>query len=175
MLRLAITLSCGALAAVALSTDASAAGRGFTPAAPARVARMRHPGLHPVPGVRPWRGAAHRPYGRHQRGLGWDGGGYSWPGYDGGYGAGGGVTVVERQAEAPRLVDPDAFENLTERAGIRRSPTPEPTIYRLEGPRMRPIARVIRIAGGDDAKGGAPRNRFAHAETGALLLTVPGR
>lgn len=174
MLRLAITLSSGVFAVVAMSTGASAAGRGYAPAGPARVAPMRAPILHPAPGVRPWRGAAHRPDGRYRRELGWDGSGYPWPWMDGGYGATGGVSVIERQAEAPPS-DPDSFENLTTRAGIRRSPTPEPTIYRLEGPRSRPVTRVIRIAGGDEPRGGSPRNRFAHAETGALLLTVPGR
>jgi len=173
MLRFAITLTCGVCAAVALCGEASAAGRGFSPAAPARMAPMRPPAIHPVPGIRPWRAAGHRPYGRHRRGFGWDGAGYPWPWADG-YGSAGGVTVIEKQAEAPRPVDPDAFENLPVRAGIRSAPTPEPTIYRLEGPRSRPVARIIRVSGGDEAQRG-PRSRFAHAETGALLLTVPRR
>lgn len=173
MLRLAITLSCGVCVAGALAPEAFAAGRSFAPAAPARMAPMRPPAVHPGPGVRPWRGAAHRPFGRYHRRFDGDGYGDPWAWPDG-YGAGGGVTVIERQAEASRPIDPDAFENLTVRAGIRAAPTPEPTIYRIEGPRLRPVARVIRVAGGDEA-GATPRSRFAHAETGALLLTVPRR
>ncbi|UZF94177.1 hypothetical protein [Bosea sp. NBC_00550] len=173
MPRLAITLSCSFFVAATLSTSVFAAGRSFGPAAPVGIGHGR-PGLaHPHPGVRPWRGADRRAYGRHHRQLGWGGFDYpwAWPGFDT---ASGGVTVIERQAEAPKPIDPYAFENLMPRAGIRPSPTPEPTIYRLEGPRSRPTARVIRIAGADDARDGA-RSRFAHAETGALLLTVPRR
>jgi hypothetical protein len=57
--------------------------------------------------------------------------------------------------------------------GIARSPTPEPTLYRLEGRRDRPATRVIRISDPEPRQG--RRTRFAHAETGALLLVVPGR
>ncbi|CAH1677492.1 conserved exported hypothetical protein [Hyphomicrobiales bacterium] len=173
MLRLAIILSCGVCAAATLSAGASAAGRGLGPGTPARMVPMRPHVVHPVLGGRPWRGAVHRHRGWRDRGVGWGDFGYPWPWYDGS-GTAGGVTVIERQPEAPRPVDPDAFENLTARAGIRPAPTPEPTIYRLEGPRSRPTARVIRVGGSDAALGGA-RSRFAHAETGALLLTVPGR
>lgn len=56
--------------------------------------------------------------------------------------------------------------------GIPRSPTPTPTLYRIEGRRDRPVTRVIRI-GGAESRG--LRERYAHAETGALLLRVPGR
>ena len=59
------------------------------------------------------------------------------------------------------------------RMGIARSPTPEPTLYRLEGRRDRPATRVIRISDPEPRQG--RRMRFAHAETGALLLIVPGR
>lgn len=173
MLRLAIILSCGVCAAVVVSAGAFAAGRGLGPGTPAGMAPTRPFLVHPVLGVRPWRGAANRPYGRRGHGAGWDDFGYPWPWYDGS-GTAGGVTVIDRQPEAPRPIDPDAFENLTARAGVRPAPTPEPTIYRLEGPRSRPVARIIRVAGGDEAQKG-PRSRFAHAETGALLLTVPRR
>lgn len=184
MLRLAIILSCGVLAAIASSTGSLAAERGFAPGlprvapmrAPFLVAPTRVPVLQPALGVRPWRGAGHRPYGWRQRRFDRDSYGYPSPWYDGGYGAAsGGVTVIERQAETPRAVDPDAFENLTVRSGILSPPVPEPTIYRLEGPRARPVTRVIRVTGGDEVRMGSARSRFAHAETGALLLTVPGR
>lgn len=73
----------------------------------------------------------------------------------------------------PRGSDPDSFENLPVRMGIVRAPTPEPTIYRLEGRRDRPATRVIRI--NEPELKQSRRSRFAHAETGALLLIVPGR
>ncbi|KRE00099.1 hypothetical protein ASE63_08345 [Bosea sp. Root381] len=74
---------------------------------------------------------------------------------------------------SPRWIDRNSFENMPVRAGIVREPTPEPTTYRLEGRPDRPVTRVIRIAGADSQQG--KRSRFAHAETGALLLVVPGR
>lgn len=75
---------------------------------------------------------------------------------------------------APRAVDgPRGFSALPARAGIPRPPTPDPTIYRIEGPRDRPVARVIRLSELEPA--GAARSRHVHGETGALLLTVPGR
>lgn len=58
--------------------------------------------------------------------------------------------------------------------GIARSPTPEPTLYRIEGRRDRPVTRVIRI-GDAEPRTRSPRDRYAHAETGALLLVVPLR
>ncbi|HEY5794120.1 MAG TPA: hypothetical protein VIU82_03820 [Bosea sp. (in: a-proteobacteria)] len=72
-----------------------------------------------------------------------------------------------------RWVDPNSFENMPVRMGIVRAPTPEPTIYRLEGRRDRPATRVIRIS--EPEPPNRRRSRFAHAETGALLLIVPGR
>lgn len=175
MSRLAITLSCGFFVAATLSTGAWAAGRSGGHAAPVSIGHGRAIAGYPVRGVRPWRGAVRGVHGWHHRRFGWNSPGYDWPWYDaGGATASGGVTVIEQQAEALQTIDPDAFENLPVRAGIQRSPTPEPTIYRLEGPRSRPVARIIRIGGADDAREGA-RSRYAHAETGALLLTVPRR
>lgn len=88
-------------------------------------------------------------------------------------GAGGGQTVSTDGDASPGWVDRNAFETMPVRLGIMRSPTPEPTIYRLEGRRDRPATRVIRISEAEPR--GAKRSRFAHAETGALLLVVPGR
>lgn len=183
MSRLAITLSCGFFVAATLSTGVWAAGRGLGPAAPMSIGHGRvlagHPVqvVRPVQGFRPWRGAGRGALGWHHRRFGWNSPGYSWPGYGFDYGFDaptGGVTIVEQQAEPTQPIDPNSFENLMPRAGIQPSPTPEPTIYRLEGPRSRPVTRIIRIAGADDAREGA-RSRYAHAETGALLLTVPRR
>lgn len=78
------------------------------------------------------------------------------------------------ESEGPRRwIDRNSFENLPARTGIARAPTPEPTLYRIEGRRDRPVTRVIRIGEPEPRQG--RRSRFAHAETGALLLTVPGR
>jgi len=103
--------------------------------------------------------------------------GDAWPWYDPGVPMGG-VTIVEREVEAPPA-DPYSFENLRARTGIRPAPTPEPAIYRLEGPRERPVTRVVPITGTELARPGGgeapPHSRVAHAETGALLLTVPSR
>lgn len=71
-----------------------------------------------------------------------------------------------------RWVDRNSFETMPVRMGIARAPTPEPTLYRLEGRPGRPATRVIRIS---DPEPQGRRSRFAHAETGALLLTVPRR
>ncbi len=172
-----VGLSCGLLITAALSAGmASAAGRGagFGASAPAsvRVAPIHRNFVRPERAGGHWRGAEHGSRrGWHRR--------WSWagPGYVGPWSypdpSGTTIAVIERRPESVRPVDPDAFENLTARTGIRREPTPEPTIYRLEGPRQRPVARVIRIDAAD-AQGGR-RTRFAHAGTGALLLTVPGR
>ncbi|KPF71690.1 hypothetical protein IP69_05940 [Bosea sp. AAP35] len=75
--------------------------------------------------------------------------------------------------DAIRPVDRRSFEHMPVQVGIVRPPTPEPTLYRLEGRRDRPATRVIRI--NDPEPRDARRSRFAHAETGALLLTVPRR
>lgn len=77
------------------------------------------------------------------------------------------VTLQERRGP----VDLNAFEHMRVQTGIAASPTPEPTIYQIEGPRDRPVARVIRIGAAEPRDG--VRSRYAHAETGALLLTVP--
>ena len=74
---------------------------------------------------------------------------------------------------SPVRVDRDAYETMPVRVGILREPTPEPTLYRLEGRPERPATRVIRITNTDSRQG--RRSRFAHAETGALLLAVPAR
>lgn len=81
------------------------------------------------------------------------------------------IVLDEREPAAPR--DPHSFDGMPVRLGIARSPTPEPTLYQIEGPRDRPVTRAIRIADAEPA--GGKRSRFMHAETGALLLTVPGR
>lgn len=78
----------------------------------------------------------------------------------------------EREA-VPRPVDRRSFEHFPVQIGIAPAPTPEPTLYRIEGRRDRPATRVIRIS--DPEPRDARRSRFAHAETGALLLTVPRR
>lgn len=75
--------------------------------------------------------------------------------------------------DAERPVDRQSFEHMLVRMGIARAPTPEPTLYRLEGRPDRPATRVIRINDPEPRQG--RRTRFAHAETGALLLIVPGR
>ena len=81
--------------------------------------------------------------------------------------------ALSREGDGPqRWVDRNAFESMPVRMGIARAPTPEPTLYRLEGRRDRPATRVIRIS---DPEPQGRRSRFAHAETGALLLTVPRR
>lgn len=84
---------------------------------------------------------------------------------------GGGTSSHAIEIERP--VDRHSFEHMPVRMGIARSPTPEPTLYRLEGRRDRPATRVIRISDPESRQG--RRTRFAHAETGALLLIVPGR
>lgn len=173
MSRLAIALSCGFCVAASLSTGTWAAGRGGGHGIAVSIGHGRAIVGHPIQAARAWRGAGRGARGWHHRRFGGNSLGYDWPWYDVG-GPTGGVSVIEQQAEAPQTIDPDAFENLPVRAGIQRSPTPEPTIYLLEGPRSRPVARIIRIGGADDARGGA-RSRYAHAETGALLLTVPRR
>ena len=85
--------------------------------------------------------------------------------------AGGGTS--SHAIETTRPVDRNSFEHMPVRIGIARSPTPEPTLYRLEGRPDRPATRVIRINDPEPRQG--RRTRFAHAETGALLLVVPGR
>jgi hypothetical protein len=178
MPRLAVTLSCVILAA-GLSSAASAAGPvgAWGGSSPRSVAG---PHLRATPHFRaakPWRAPGHPAYGRHHRRSGLVAFGDVWPWYDLGMPMGG-VTIVERQAEAAPI-DPYSFENLRARTGIRPAPTPEPTIYRLEGPRERPVTKIIPIVGTGTARpsGGEAggRSRVAHAETGALLLTVPSR
>lgn len=156
-----IGLVCGAGLSALVAQGAQAAGRGgpgWAPAAPAKAghaARLARDG-----------GPRHG----HTR---WVWGGYPatwlWPD-----GSGQSVAVIVPPPPPRRPpIDRKSFENLQARAGIRNSPMPEPTLYRLEGPRSNPAARVIRIAGADQDS--PRRSRFAHAETGALMLTVPGR
>lgn len=177
MSRLVVTLACALFASAGLfMPTASAAGRSIAPAATAApgfarpVMGWNHRAMPAMRPAGPWR--AGRGHLRHHRGLDW--GGAGWPWLDTMMMPGPGMTVVERQAPELMPVDPDAFENLPARSGIQRGPTPEPTIYRLEGPASRPVARVIRMAGGD-GRGSSVRSRSAHAETGALLVTVPRR
>lgn len=157
-----IGLSCGALLAALGCQDAQAAGRGPAGWQP------------PAASVRPAPHGARLAHGNpHRRGATrWVWGGYPatwlWPD-----GSGQSVTIVAPPPVRRPAIDRRSFENLQARAGIRNAPTPEPSLYRLEGPRSNPGVRVIRVAGADE---GAPqRSRFAHAETGALMLTVPGR
>ncbi|WP_376986957.1 hypothetical protein [Bosea sp. R86505] len=93
-------------------------------------------------------------------------------GYPGAWGGPSG-GISSHALDAPRPVDRQSFEHMPVRMGIARAPTPEPTLYRLEGRRDRPATRVIRISDPEPRQG--RRTRFAHAETGALLLIVPGR
>ncbi|WP_156639888.1 hypothetical protein [Bosea sp. PAMC 26642] len=83
------------------------------------------------------------------------------------------AILREAEPEPEKPVDRNSFAYLPARTGIPYPPTPDPILIRLEGRRDRPVSRVIRIAGAESGKG--PRSRFAHAPTGALLLTVPGR
>ncbi len=177
MPRLAVTLSC-ILVAAGLSSAASAAGRGGGPGLPAvPMAGPRLHGAPPIRAARPWHMSGQHAQGRHHRRAPSLAFGDPWPWYGPGVPTGG-VTIVERQAEAPPI-DPYSFENLRPRTGIRPAPTPEPAIYRLEGPRDRPVTRVIPIVSSEAAQPAgrelASRSRVAHAETGALLLTVPSR
>jgi hypothetical protein len=162
MLRAAfggLALMLGAL--TCLPHDVSAAGRG------------QGVGVHH--GVTGWRGPGPRiqharPHGRHghvrHRGR-----------FLGGPGLVGHApfapSVATRASEVRRTApaDPFAFANLPVRMGIPYPPRPEPTLYRIEGRRDRPVVRVIRIAD-RQARG---MTRGLHAETGALLLTVPER
>lgn len=139
------------------------------PAAETRHAGIRHVGTH-HPGTRfaGSRDDGGRHWRRGGRGL------FTSAGYLGPWsypaGSGGGQAVASDGDASQGWVDRNSFENMPVRMGIMRSPTPEPTIYRLEGRRDRPATRVIRI---NDPEPQGRRSRFAHAETGALLLTVP--
>lgn len=165
---LALTLG----AAVCAPDVVSAMGRG--PGSNARpVAGAPNSALAPKSPVLRDHGRWRRDAGHHRRGrIGHRFfGGPSLYGYDPGFQ----ITTIfagEIEAEPPRPVDPLAFANLPIRAGIPTPPTPEPTLYRIEGRRDRPATRIIRI--GDAERAGA-RTRHRHTETGALLLTVPGR
>lgn len=65
-----------------------------------------------------------------------------------------------------------SFDSMPVRIGIARAQTPEPTLYRLEAQRDRAATRVIAI---NDPEPQGRRSRFAHAETGALLLLTSRR
>lgn len=170
------TFRLGLLLAVLFAPLAEAAGpgaRGFagpksvSPAVSslhhrtARLATLRHAAPR-ARGERHWR--------RPGRGL-FASAGYLGPWI---YPAGSGSAhALSTDGDAPqREVDRTSFEHMPVRMGIVRAPTPEPTLYRLEGRRDRPATRVIRIGDPEPRQG---RSRFAHAETGALLLVVPGR
>jgi len=177
MLLRTVTISCGLMLAGFLSAaEANAAppgpGRSFAPPNQMRAAMGGRHGFVP-------RAVGHRNF-RHgvrrdgfRRDLGFAGGlGFYGPFYP----FDDNRTVIlreEQMQEPPKVVDRNSFEYLPARMGIMRSPTPEPTIYRIEGPRDRPMTRIIRINDPEPRNG--RRSRFAHAETGALLLTVPGR
>ena len=176
MPRLAVTLSCIVLAA-GLSSAASAAGPvGAWGGSPTRS--FAGPHLRGAPSFRvakPWRAPSHLAYGRHSRRSSPVTFGDVWPWYGPDVPMGG-VTIIERQAEAPPI-DPYSFENLRARTGIRPAPTPEPTLYRLEGPRERPETKIDPILGAGPVRPSdrevSGRSRVAHAERGALVLTVP--
>ncbi len=167
-----IGLSCGLLLAANLSLDPALAGGRGGGAGPraTSTASIHHPEMRAFRS-NPRAARADFRRGRHHR-WAWGGPGYvdHWLFYPPGSSAT--VAVIAHPAEPAPPVDADSFENLTARAGMRRGPPPEPTIYRLEGPRLRPAARVIRIGAAEPA---GRRTRYAHAETGALLLTVPRR
>ncbi|CAN5262853.1 hypothetical protein BH10PSE8_BH10PSE8_15060 [soil metagenome] len=117
---------------------------------------------------------------RHQGGRHWSRdrrGVFTSAGYLGPWASSTGATsshALSSDGDGPqRWVDRNAFETMPVRMGIARAPTPEPTLYRIEGRRDRPATRVIRISDPEPPQG--RRSRFAHAETGALLLTVPRR
>ncbi|PTM42512.1 hypothetical protein [Bosea sp. 124] len=127
-----------------------------------RTAAVRHAWVR-APGERHWR--------RSGRGL-FTSAGYLGPWID----PAAGRSWHERGSDGDdrqQAIDHNSFESMPVRMGILRAPTPQPTIYRLEGRRDRPATRVIRISDPEPSQG--RRSRFAHAETGALLLTVPGR
>lgn len=179
MPRLAVTLSSIVLAA-GLSSAAGAAGPVGGAQGSSAPRTVAGPHLRAVPSfraARPWRMPGHLAHGRRHHRGGVVTFGDAWPWYDPGVSMGS-VAIVEREAGAP-LADPYSFENLRARTGIRPAPTPEPAIYRLEGPRERPVTRVVPIAGTELARpsdeSASARSRVAHAETGALLLTVPSR
>lgn len=155
----------GALVAMPIGQGLAAGGRG------GGVGAMPLPsGLHTRHDVvRPARGSAfhHRRHGAGPYGyapfLPAKEGFLSYPA---GYMRGDEMPLT-RRAPSP-APDPDSFEGMRVRVGIARAPTPDPTLYRLVGPRERPATRVVRLA--QEQAG-----RHRHAETGALLLTVPRR
>lgn len=130
----------------------------------------------PAPLAKPHHGLSRHAMLRGQQHRGWRRGAQGWESflpfddgflsYPAGYMRGDEIPLTRRAPSPP--ADPDSFEGMPVRVGIPRAPTPEPTLYRLEGSRSRPVVRVIRVA---DAQPG----RYSHGETGALLLTVPPR
>lgn len=170
------TIICLGLMLAGLSLPAvPAAAQSVGPHHAARVgaAQNHHRGaaIHPRMSHDRWlRSDAGRWRGEH-RGRGFGQGVWTPVGYGPWSVAGGGTS--SHAIEAPRPVDRNSFEHMPVRMGIARSPTPEPTLYRLEGRRDRPATRVVRISDPEPRQG--RRSRFAHAETGALLLVVPGR
>lgn len=97
-------------------------------------------------------------------------GGY-WPGY--GLPVSQPLVAASHLGEADPAVDRDSFARVPVLAGIAPAPTPVPTVYTIAGPRDRPVTRAVRLTEAEPA--GGQRTRFVHAETGALLLTVPRR
>jgi hypothetical protein len=96
---------------------------------------------------------------------------YYGPAFD--YGPAGVVAIAPPIVATLPPEEANSFAALPARTGIPYPPRPEPTLYRIEGPRDRPVTRVIRLS--DLELDDARRTRHVHAETGALLLTVPGR
>ncbi|MDP3410965.1 hypothetical protein [Bosea sp. (in: a-proteobacteria)] len=179
----ATTIGLGLLAALLLTpltpVEAEAAGAAARPSATASKAiGSGASGIHQVSRNR-WGGAdGHRIRGhRHAYGHGHGSvrlGALGYPGPSTNpVSARSSHRLSDPGLEPERAIDRRSFEHMPVRIGIVRGPTPEPTLYRLEGRRDRPATRVIRINDPEPRDG--RRSRFAHAETGALLLIVPGR
>lgn len=173
------TIRLGFLLSVLLAplgvAEAAGPGAGSFASAPKSV-RPVAPGIHQRVSRSHWtrhdgpREHGERQWSRHGRRL-FTSAGYLGPWI---YPAGSSSShALSTEDDGPqRWVDRNSFENMPVRMGIVRAPTPEPTLYRLEGRRDRPATRVIRI---NEPEPQHRRSRFAHAETGALLLTVPRR
>lgn len=167
MLRsLTTILALGLAGATLLPSQGEAAGRGAAPmmAVGAPVA----PALGRGHGPAVVRGFGHRP---HRLGQFH---GYGFFGAPGPWLDGGAQVTILREERAPEPpLDRNSVAHLPARTGIAYPPVPDPILIRIEGRRDRPVARIIRIA--EAETGTARQSRFAHAPTGALLLTVPGR
>lgn len=172
MLRMATYLFAAAsVLLLGLGDDAEAAGARHPAGIKPPTHRLAVSGSEGPPWVR--RGVSSGPEERrfgHRRGR-WGGPGLYGPGYYPGLGSSQAVLLGDQPRD--RAYDPSSFANLPVSIGIPNPPTPDPTLYRIEGRRDRPVTRVIRIA--EAQSQGTRHGRYIHAETGALLLRVPGR